>query len=41
MALEPDGTMLLVAYFTSQQVEVVGVAGLPYQARAWLSPGDG
>ncbi len=29
MALEPDGTTLLVANFSSQQLEAVGVAGLP------------
>jgi len=29
MALEPDGTTLLVANFMSQQLEAVGVAGLP------------
>jgi len=29
MALEPDGRTLLVGNFTSQQLEAVGVAGLP------------
>jgi hypothetical protein len=29
MALEPGGRTLLVTNFSSQQIEVVGVAGLP------------
>jgi len=29
MALEPDGRTLLVTNFSSQQLEAVGVAGLP------------